>query len=279
MRHAPSVSRQLSGGPGFLPQAPFWGAMSSRQTPWLGGRARGGDVFDHFDEFVNRSFEHALAPWAGRRGQPENLQAIWQPKFDVSEVDDTYKLRGELPGVDASNLDVQFTDEKTLVISGKTASEQSEGTAPQEQQATADTSMTTSENAATEQAVAEAAEKDNDAASVHSDSSYVKPSVEDEADVTARENGTETTSTAGAATPNTDNTVAAPQPEASQPAAPEQPAARYWVSERSVGSFQRTFSFPGRIDAENVTASLKNGILDITVPKAKAPEARKINIQ
>jgi len=56
-------------------------------------------------------------------------------------------------------------------------------------------------------------------------------------------------------------------------------APKYWVSERSVGEFHRSFSFPARIDQEAVKASLRNGILSIVVPKAKAPQPRKINIQ
>lgn len=56
-------------------------------------------------------------------------------------------------------------------------------------------------------------------------------------------------------------------------------APKYWVSERAVGEFHRSFSFPGRVDQDNVKASLKDGILNIGVPKAQAPKARKINIE
>ncbi len=60
----------------------------------------------------------------------------------------------------------------------------------------------------------------------------------------------------------------------------DEPAYRYWVSERSVGEFQRTFSFPGKIDREGVKADLKNGILTVVVPKAakKEVESKKIRI-
>ncbi|KAL2814160.1 HSP20-like chaperone [Aspergillus granulosus] len=54
---------------------------------------------------------------------------------------------------------------------------------------------------------------------------------------------------------------------------------RYWVSERSVGEFQRTFSFPTRVDQDAVRASLKDGILSVVVPKAAPPSSRKITIQ
>jgi HSP20 family molecular chaperone IbpA len=54
---------------------------------------------------------------------------------------------------------------------------------------------------------------------------------------------------------------------------------KYWVSERSVGEFHRSFSFPTRVDQDAVKASLKNGILSVVVPKAKAPQPKKINIE
>lgn len=60
---------------------------------------------------------------------------------------------------------------------------------------------------------------------------------------------------------------------------PEAPKSKYWVSERSVGEFHRSFSFPSRVDQDAVKASLKNGILSIIVPKATTPSSRKINIE
>jgi len=59
----------------------------------------------------------------------------------------------------------------------------------------------------------------------------------------------------------------------------QQPKAKYWVSERSVGEFHRSFSFPTRVDQDAVKASLKNGILSIIVPKAPAPQTRRIQIE
>ncbi|RAH70022.1 Hsp20/alpha crystallin family protein [Aspergillus aculeatinus CBS 121060] len=53
----------------------------------------------------------------------------------------------------------------------------------------------------------------------------------------------------------------------------------FWVSERSIGEFHRTFSFPTRVDQDSVKASLKNGILSIFVPKAAKPTSKKITIE
>jgi HSP20 family molecular chaperone IbpA len=54
--------------------------------------------------------------------------------------------------------------------------------------------------------------------------------------------------------------------------------AKYWLSERSIGEFSRTFNFPTRVDSEAVTAGLKDGVLSVVVPKAKKPAARQIAI-
>ena len=54
---------------------------------------------------------------------------------------------------------------------------------------------------------------------------------------------------------------------------------RFWASERSVGEFQRTFSFPSRVDQDAVKATLKNGILSVLVPKATATATKKITIE
>ncbi|KAJ5155128.1 HSP20-like chaperone [Penicillium coprophilum] len=57
------------------------------------------------------------------------------------------------------------------------------------------------------------------------------------------------------------------------------PTHRFWASERSVGEFQRVFSFPTPVDQHNVKASLKNGILAIQVPKVSAASSKKITIE
>ena len=53
---------------------------------------------------------------------------------------------------------------------------------------------------------------------------------------------------------------------------------KYWISERSVGSFTRTFTFRTSIDHERATANLENGVLTIIVPKASKQTAKKITI-
>ncbi|CAK7210796.1 hypothetical protein SCUCBS95973_000910 [Sporothrix curviconia] len=62
------------------------------------------------------------------------------------------------------------------------------------------------------------------------------------------------------------------QVQKQEPAAPSE---RYWVQERAVGQFKRVFNFPVPVDEANVRANLENGILSVSVPKAKR-EVRRI---
>ncbi|KZB70411.1 MULTISPECIES: Hsp20/alpha crystallin family protein [Thalassospira] len=52
------------------------------------------------------------------------------------------------------------------------------------------------------------------------------------------------------------------------------------VVERSFGSFKRSFRLNDTIDADNITASFKNGVLVLTLPKVaeQKPEPRKIAV-
>jgi HSP20 family molecular chaperone IbpA len=59
----------------------------------------------------------------------------------------------------------------------------------------------------------------------------------------------------------------------------EKPKSRYWLSERYHGEFSRVFSFPSAVDQDRVQAKFKDGLLNITVPKAEKRGGKKIPIQ
>ncbi len=44
---------------------------------------------------------------------------------------------------------------------------------------------------------------------------------------------------------------------------------KYYVWERSYGSFERTFSFPTSVDQDKIKASFENGVLTVVMPKTK----------
>lgn len=53
---------------------------------------------------------------------------------------------------------------------------------------------------------------------------------------------------------------------------------KYWISERTVGSFARTFSFRAPLDSEKAGASLEHGVLTVIIPKATKQTVKKISI-
>lgn len=53
---------------------------------------------------------------------------------------------------------------------------------------------------------------------------------------------------------------------------------RYYVQERSFGSFSRSFTLPRSIDGAAVEAVFKSGVLTVTLPKAAESKGRKIEI-
>jgi len=48
--------------------------------------------------------------------------------------------------------------------------------------------------------------------------------------------------------------------------------------ERSYGSFSRSFSLPAGVKADDIKATFKDGILQVTMPKAEEAKAKKIAI-
>jgi HSP20 family molecular chaperone IbpA len=199
-------------------------------------------LFTLFDDALN---EVARASRPSRRP--------FAPRFYVKEENDAYHLEGELPGIDQKDISIEFTDEHTLTIKGRSERHSESGTRPT--------------------AVVEAPEKpaiQDGTATPASDDGSVKshqPTVEDEEEAPAN---------SSAAVES--NNAAAPAPAQESPKT-KAPKPQYWVSERSVGQFERSFSFQARVDQDAVKASLKNGVLSIVVPKAKVPESRRINIE
>jgi len=146
------------------------------------------------------------------------------PKFDVKEAKDQYILEGELPGIDQKDVTIEFADEQTLTIKGRTEHYREEGQKP-----------------------GQTGEQQN-------------------GESNKGQQQQQSSSTAVATT-------------GSKEVGQHNPQHTYWVTERSVGEFARSFSFPNRVDQENVRASLKNGILSVVVPKLqKTAGSKRIQI-
>jgi HSP20 family molecular chaperone IbpA len=175
--------------------------------------------------------------------QPPRQSTSFTPKFDVRESDKFFILDGELPGAQQENIEIEFTEHETIVIKGHIERNYN---------------------------VASPADDNDEVMSVHSDgamsthSNYHSPTVEDEEDEEGAIKVITTTSK--------NRQISKHQPES------QQPKYKYWASERSVGSFQRTFTFPSRVDQNGVKATYRNGILTILVPKQMAQKVKRIRI-
>lgn len=51
------------------------------------------------------------------------------------------------------------------------------------------------------------------------------------------------------------------------------------LMERVYGSFTRSFSLPTTVDATKVTATYKDGVLEVTVPKVETAKPKKVEIK
>lgn len=196
-------------------------------------------IFRFMDDYANH------VQTRGSSGNGSSLTRSFKsftPRFDVKETKEGYELHGELPGIEQKNINIEFTDPQTLTIKGRTEHHREEGTRP-----------TGFIEGAQEQGKITSGEENKE-------NHYHKPSVEEESSMSGG------------------NPDASSQQQI-QKAEQQQPSSKYWVSERSVGEFARTFSFPTRVDQDGVKASLKDGILSITVPKAPAPSSKKIQIE
>jgi len=220
------------------------------------------DGFDTYSREKQATPAATAAPACGRqrirhfRPQP----ATFNPRFDVRETENSYELYGELPGLERENVSIEFPEPQTIVISGRVernyASEPSSNT---------NNTDDASDSASTTTAESEKARRNSYQATVEDDP---------EDDVSSAASTPTSSPWTEVAKPvaESDSEKAAPAP------AQAQDQSKYWRRERSVGQFSRTFIFPARVDEDSVTASLSNGILSITVPKAKAPVPRKIEI-
>lgn len=219
----------------FFPRVAF---SPARCAPVV-ARADFAPLFSLFDDSLNELHR------SGRE-----LRKSFNPHFDVKEAKEAYTVDAELPGIDPKDVSIEFTDEHTLTIKGRTERHSESGSRPTD-------AVEAKENQ--EAPATPAAEGESSATKSH------QPTVEDE----------EAPANSSAAAAESSE-VAAPAPKETAKAEPQQ---KYWISERRVGEFTRSFSFPARVDQEAVKASLKNGVLSIVVPKAAAPESRRIEIE
>lgn len=207
-------------------------------------------LLDDFDSYSRQSGQQ------GHHGGRRAAAAVptWQPKFDIRETGEAYELHGELPGMSKDNVHIEFTEPQTMLIRGKVERTYHAGTSPNAAAAAVEDNKSTN-GASTTSEAGDRSPKPRQA------------TVEDEGE----DDGFTTVEQGDEESQQVDKPAAAAAASAAD-------RAKYWLTERSIGEFSRTFNFPARVDQDDVSASLKDGILSVTVPKAKKHEAVRINI-
>jgi HSP20 family molecular chaperone IbpA len=243
---------------------------------------------------------------AHRQRQLQRKRAL-RAEFKVNQNEQGWQIDGDIQGFGQENMVIEALDEHTLKIAGNTkwvaGKAQPEGeqplieSAPVIEQATEEThtdtdGVTPDEPEAEttteiETTTAGAATPDSDTASHKSYQATVEDDFEDlGADFPSSSSSrpstpAESTESKGkekaVEQPATTETAVTqqPQPEAPVPVQQHQESQQ---QERVHGSFERTFRFPERIDAANVSASFKDGVLRVLVPRAQVPQSRRIAI-
>jgi HSP20 family molecular chaperone IbpA len=234
---------------------------------------------------------------AYRQRQLQRKRAL-RAEFQVNQIEHGWQVDGDIKGFEQDNINIEVIDEQTLKIAGNTEW-QSEKSQPQPQQAqieaeptpaSHDEQPTATQSQPEVETTTEAETTASGAATPDSDTASHKsyqPTVEDDFDDLAADfpssrpaSPTEPREPKGkeraVEEPVSTETAVVTQPQAEVPV--QQPQQQPQQQQRVHGSFERTFKFPERIDVANVSASFKDGALKVTVPKAQAPQIRRIAI-
>jgi len=214
------------------------------------------------------------------------VKRVINPDFDVSELENTYVLEGELPGVaDKNSISISFDDAQTIVIKGevKRATRPfSEHKLTEEALQAAAAAADSAAETAVEESEDQPKEKVRYSATVEdtADESETASNASNDFELLDGPNGpTKADKGKAKATDDVEMTEAKPAEEPKQqPQQPEEPKAKFWVAERSVGVFERKFNFQGLIDQDNVKAHLEDGLLTVVVPKRQA-YVRQVQIE
>lgn len=192
------------------------------------------DTFNQLDQ-LSSELDYHLAQTFGSQDQATNWQRLLTstPKFDVKETAAAYILEGEIPGVSKSDISLTWADDNTLVLKTQTSTFMEHNPNPTP--------------AATIEQKSEFASSSNDAEISPAEMSSADP------DATKSE--------------NTDSAIAKTRDQSTDVAKSAPASPTYHLTERTHSKFQRVFSFAGQVNHDEVKASLKDGVLTVTVPK------------
>ncbi|KZZ91338.1 HSP20-like chaperone [Ascosphaera apis ARSEF 7405] len=198
------------------------------------------------------------------------------PKFDVRETKEGYHLDGELPGLKQKDVEIEFSDPHTLLVKGEVKREYHTTNAEDESEKEEST-----EAKDQNQTQAQTSEPPRQLhmsphqATVEDTDENGNPIASPSPPITLPESKLSRKERAYSDDESGPATKKAKKHHHRQSRDLSPLRVKYWVSERTTGSFHRSFNFPCKVDQDNVKASLKDGLLSVFVPKQKEHKGRK----
>lgn len=211
--------------------------------------------------------------------------------FAVNRTEQGWQVDGGMLGFDQDNINIEVTDEHTLKISGNTQW-QAEGnleSGPQQSAlvvAPALDQISTEKDHENDTEVTTPTSNTGGAATADSDTQS-HPSYQATVEDDFEDLGTETSSLVSTPRSSSPSEITEPQAKENtvsgtavttkpRPEGPVQQIDPHW-EKRVHGSFERTFRFPERIEAADVSATFNDGMLKISVPRAQV-QIRRVAI-
>jgi len=233
--------------------------------------------------------------------QRQQRKRALRAKFAVIPNEQGWQVDAEVTGFTQENISIEVTDENTLKVAGNTewrsepqAQPEAEAV-PTPEEIAEESVVQTPDNRMdgvalnepeTETEPARSATPDSD---TQSHRSY-QATVEDDFEDLGAETSSLISNPSESSTPEEPKgkekaveesrnaeTAVTQQPQPEVPV-PQQQNQVQQEEPRPQGSFERTFKFPERIDANSVRASFKDGVLHIAVPRAQIQQVRRIAI-
>jgi len=224
-------------------------------------------AFRFLDDYAKHLYE---------RGRRHLSYRHFVPRFDLEQHADTYELYGELPGFRREDIIIEAHDDHNLQVSGSI----SRLTSEPEPQPSSESKEPKDATNSTTRPQDEIAPKD---ASNAEEPTPTQESTSGPAEAPPKPNTLEGTMTKQERYLNArfgdvldpHANFARDQDDTEEPV----PKVRYLISERHPSSFHRAFHFPAPIKKDEIIATMRDGILHITAPRAPMPPPVKVEVQ
>lgn len=189
------------------------------------------------------------------RGHHHQVYRNFVPRFDLEQHGDTYQLHGDLPGFRREDIVIEANDERNLQVSGSISPLTSQSPPKSESKGSKDTKGSTTKSQDT-------------------------PSTSDRLEPTTTHQERYLNARFGdVLDPNAEFINGQDGNEVSPDIPGAMPKVRFLISERHPCSFHRAFHFPTPIKKDEVTATMQDGVLHITAPRAPMPLPVKVEVK